>query len=86
MAKTISQLLQLAWDKQAEYIQGLSCRELEVLLSMLSQAKPEEKRRETYEKFFLAVYSVLRDCREGQAGPGQAGNPQKTNPNSAQNS
>ncbi len=73
MDKTVSELMRMAKEQKAEYLQGLSCRELEVLILALTKTKVEDMDRESFDWFFMAVGSVLRDCREreGLVKPGQ---------------
>ncbi len=73
MDKTVSDILCMAKEQKTEYLQGLSCRELEVLILALTRTKVEELDRESFDRFFLTVGSVLRDCREREilGKPGQ---------------
>lgn len=64
--KTLSEILALAWEKQAEYLEGLSCQDLEVLMFALLRDKEQERCTDVFDRFFTAAYSVLRDCREGR--------------------
>ncbi len=67
MDKTISELLHMATEQKTDYLQRLSCRELEVLILALTQTKVEELDRESFDRFFMTVGSILRDCREREA-------------------
>ena len=60
MAKTPPDLLRLPRKKQAEYLQRLTRRDLEILLFEM------QSYRETFDWLNLAVYSILRDLYESE--------------------
>ncbi len=66
MAKTLFEILRLSWERQADHLHGLSLRELQVLLHQLHRMAVEEKDKEAFDKFVLAVISVIRDYNESR--------------------
>ncbi len=64
MAKTIFELMNMAWERQGEHLHGLSQLELEVLLNQLSRVQVKETEKESFDLFYMATYSILRDLRE----------------------
>ena len=60
MRKTLCKILAKSWQGQAAYLQGLSRMELEVLWHEV------QADREGFERFRLAVYSILRDLYESE--------------------
>jgi hypothetical protein len=68
MPKTLCKILARSWQGQAEYLRGLSRRDLEILWHEV------QEHRATFDRFFLAVYSVLRDRYESEAQAPALGN------------
>lgn len=61
MAKGWQAILELPWEQQAAYLQGLSRRELEILWFQM------QTHRERVDLLYLAVYSILRDLYEAES-------------------
>lgn len=72
MRKTLCKILAKNWQGQAEYLQGLTCKELEILWHDV------QENRVSFDRFYLAVYSVLRDRYEAEARLHTIGNAQNT--------
>lgn len=66
MSKTLQEILNLVWEKQAEELHKLSRLELEVLFFELNRFCPSKENQDNFERFFLAVFSLIRDRREGR--------------------
>lgn len=64
MAKTLREILDMSWECQTEGLQNMTPRELAVLFSYLHRRPIEEKDQKDFEKFYLAIYTILRDQGE----------------------
>jgi DNA-binding NtrC family response regulator len=66
LPRTLHELLDMAWQQQAEELGRLSDLELEILFSQLNRMRPPRDRQDVFERFFLAVFSIIRDRREAK--------------------
>jgi hypothetical protein len=80
MPKTLKEILDMTWQRQAEELRNLSRLELEVLFFEINRAYPPSEGLEAFDRFYLAVFSIIRDRREwknpaekGCNGPGGLG-------------
>lgn len=63
MTEFPSVLLEMPWNEQADYLRHQSQKELEVLWFLL------EEHKEVFDRFRIAVFSILRDLYEAQGKP-----------------
>lgn len=64
MAKTLHEILQMTWQRQVEELQNLTPKEIGILFWLLSRMPVEEKDREAFDRFYLAVAAILREYLE----------------------
>jgi hypothetical protein len=62
MAKRLPEILGMNWQGQAEFLRGMSRKELDLLWFDLQEF------RDRFDNLYLAVFSVLRDRYESENG------------------
>ncbi|HKP96126.1 MAG TPA: hypothetical protein VJ385_10245 [Fibrobacteria bacterium] len=73
MPKTLKEILELTWQRQAEELRHLSRLELEVLFFEMNRICPPQEDQEAFDRFYLAVFSVIRDRWERKYAEGNGG-------------
>ena len=63
---SVSEILNLSWVQQADYLRTLSGKDLEILWFQI------QRHGEALDKLKLAVFSILRDVYENQSQPERA--------------
>ena len=69
MTEFPSVLLEMPWNKQADYLMHQSQKELEILWFLL------QEHEEAFERFKIALFSILRDLYEAQGKPSPQARP-----------